>query len=140
MEKGGGMEEEDRRREAALAATPLLLPGFKSSKVSQAQLDKFRELHKRRLQIKEISKNKRKSKVNGNGSPKGQKEGHVTRVCKEKEAATTAMPEDSNVPKAKGNTYLMSPDEAAQMSMPKKRQKLYWGLDTKERWERKSNM
>lgn len=42
MEEGAG--DEDQRRESALASTPLFNPNFKSSKVSQAQLDKFKVL------------------------------------------------------------------------------------------------
>ena len=34
--------EENQMREAALASTPLFQPNFKSSKVTQAQLDKFK--------------------------------------------------------------------------------------------------
>lgn len=41
----GDEGEEEKRREAALAGTPLLQAGFRSSKVSQAQLDKFRVLY-----------------------------------------------------------------------------------------------
>ncbi|MQL74353.1 hypothetical protein Taro_006708 [Colocasia esculenta] len=105
MEMGGGTEEEDdARREDALAAAPLLQSGFKSSKVSQSQLDKFRELHNRRLQIKEGSKDRRKSRGNANGNAKGQKKEVDVKVCKEKD--TTALPEDSNIPMAKGKSHL----------------------------------
>ncbi|URE32831.1 PP2Cc, partial [Musa troglodytarum] len=46
-------EAEDARREAALACTPLFQPNFRPSKATQAQLDKLKELHKKRLQLKE---------------------------------------------------------------------------------------
>ncbi|CAA6671322.1 unnamed protein product [Spirodela intermedia] len=101
------VEGEEERRETALAGTPLLQAGFKSSKVSQAQLDKFRKLHKLRLQMKESAKERGKRKDR----------------------------------KVDGGMDIQHGDEPAAPALtPKKRQKLYWGLDTKERWERKSNM
>ncbi|CAA7408415.1 unnamed protein product [Spirodela intermedia] len=133
------VEGEEERRETALAGTPLLQAGFKSSKVSQAQLDKFRKLHKLRLQMKESAKERGKRKVNTNKSSKGQKK--EVSIKEGKEDETTAKREDSNIPISNANNDLLNPDEAAASALtPKKRQKLYWGLDTKERWERKSNM
>ncbi|XP_009414716.3 uncharacterized protein LOC103995755 isoform X2 [Musa acuminata AAA Group] len=49
----GDDQAEDARREAALACTPLFQPNFRPSKATQAQLDKLKELHKKRLQLKE---------------------------------------------------------------------------------------
>ncbi|TVT99362.1 hypothetical protein EJB05_55249, partial [Eragrostis curvula] len=80
--RGGGAgdaadgDDETRRKEAALASSRLLDPGFKPSKLSQDQLDKFKELHKKRLQIKEKQTCKRKSKGNTGWSTK------VTEHCK----------------------------------------------------------
>ncbi|KAG1347082.1 putative protein FAM204A [Cocos nucifera] len=53
-----------------------------------------------------------------------------------KDVSASGVTEDSNISKLKENTCLVektNPD-------PKKRRKLHWGLDTKERWERKANM
>uniref|UniRef100_A0A0D9V4B7 Uncharacterized protein n=1 Tax=Leersia perrieri TaxID=77586 RepID=A0A0D9V4B7_9ORYZ len=59
VDNGGGDEAE---KEDALAASKLFDPDFKPSKISQDRLDKFKELHKKRLQIKEKSKCKEKSR------------------------------------------------------------------------------
>ncbi|KAF8696069.1 hypothetical protein HU200_036957 [Digitaria exilis] len=65
--RGGGAgdgagDDEAKRKEEALASSRLLDPGFKPSKLSQDRLDKFKELHKKRLQIIEKPKHKRKPK------------------------------------------------------------------------------
>ncbi|PKU66811.1 hypothetical protein MA16_Dca014418 [Dendrobium catenatum] len=153
-------EAELERREAALAATPILQPDFRSSKVTQAQLDKFKvlvnetakpsivliqkrgfvilsftneELNKRRLQLKEKSKDI--------GKPKGKASqvvkacsGLIEDGCKSKLANNTI--EASNLSAAKGKVIL---DDVV-ATVPKKKKKLHWGLEAKERWERKSNM
>ncbi|KAL7232031.1 hypothetical protein ACSBR2_010116 [Camellia fascicularis] len=98
-------EEEDERREAAIATRASLQPNFKPDGVSQSQLSKFQELHRRRLQIK--AKSKIKKKATGN---------------------TTK------------DTFSQQQENVAVHIGTKKRQKLHWGLDTKERWERKANM
>ncbi|XP_028125505.1 uncharacterized protein LOC114322402 isoform X4 [Camellia sinensis] len=101
-------EEEDERREAAIATRASLQPNFKPDGVSQSQLSKFQELHRRRLQIKAKSKIKKKAKgISGN---------------------TTK------------DTFSQQQENVAVHIGTKKRQKLHWGLDTKERWERKANM
>uniref|UniRef100_A0A0E0JMN6 Uncharacterized protein n=1 Tax=Oryza punctata TaxID=4537 RepID=A0A0E0JMN6_ORYPU len=65
--RGGGAGDADggdgaKRMEDALASSRLLDPDFKPSKLSQDQLDKFKELHKKRLQIMEKPKGKGKSR------------------------------------------------------------------------------
>ncbi|OEL24789.1 hypothetical protein BAE44_0014192 [Dichanthelium oligosanthes] len=69
---GGDGDGEGKSKEEALASSRLLDPGFKPSKLSQDRLDKFKvnylichlmqELHKKRLQITEKPKDKRKPK------------------------------------------------------------------------------
>uniref|UniRef100_A0A804NEY5 Uncharacterized protein n=2 Tax=Zea mays TaxID=4577 RepID=A0A804NEY5_MAIZE len=59
----GDAGDEAKKKEAALASSRLLDPAFKPSKLSQDRLDKFKELHKKRLQITEKPKYKRKLKV-----------------------------------------------------------------------------
>ncbi|KAI3794196.1 hypothetical protein L1987_36825 [Smallanthus sonchifolius] len=122
--------EEDERREAAIASVSCLNPKFTSSSaVSQARLSKFQELHKRRLQIKEKSKIKNKSKGRSTRSNKlEQKDNH---------AKTTE--DNSNLVSLDTHQDVVPKDVVAQKAS-KKPQKLHWGLDTKERWERKSNM
>ncbi|KAG6743127.1 hypothetical protein POTOM_054073 [Populus tomentosa] len=90
------------------------------------------ELHKRRLQLK--SKIHKKSK-DGTGKSHG-------KDLKSKDTATNI--EDSGVPDLKpldDNANFSAPqDNVSAHHSEKKRQKLHWGLDTKERWERKANM
>ncbi|KAL5220109.1 hypothetical protein ABZP36_024822 [Zizania latifolia] len=60
MGRGGAGDadggDEAKRKEDALASSRLLDPDFKPSKLSQDRLEKFKELHKKRLQIKEKPK------------------------------------------------------------------------------------
>ncbi|KAD1573184.1 hypothetical protein R6Q59_008149 [Mikania micrantha] len=122
------MEEEDRR-EAAIALVASLNPKFKpSSTVSQARLSKFQELHKRRLQIKEKFKNKKKSKGRSSGPIKLEKKDN-----NEDESNSISLNNHQE------HVFSMQKDVEGQIAL-KKPQKLHWGLDTKERWERKSNM
>ncbi|XP_028125504.1 uncharacterized protein LOC114322402 isoform X3 [Camellia sinensis] len=106
-------EEEDERREAAIATRASLQPNFKPDGVSQSQLSKFQELHRRRLQIKAKSKIKKKAK----GEILVGISGNTTK-----------------------DTFSQQQENVAVHIGTKKRQKLHWGLDTKERWERKANM
>lgn len=129
LQKG---EEEDEKREEAIASNPSLQPDFKPKRVTQEQLSKLQELHKRRLQIK--SKIHKKSK-DGTGKSHG-------KDLKSKDTGTNI--EDSGVPDLKpldDNANFSAPqDNVSAHHSEKKRQKLHWGLDTKERWERKANM
>ncbi|KAL5148786.1 hypothetical protein HKD37_13G035768 [Glycine soja] len=153
-------EEEDRRREAAIASSSCLRPNFNPKGITQDQLSKFRvgapfhsvhysffstsptskklELHKRRLLLKSKSKFKMKSKDRANKKSHGD-------VLSSQNGGT----QGSNVDHKESNLwndcegfdsrYEDSKDDIPVMSAPKK-QKLHWGLDTKNRWERKSNM
>ncbi|KAK3161618.1 hypothetical protein QOZ80_1BG0079370 [Eleusine coracana subsp. coracana] len=122
---------EAKRKEAALASSRLLDPGFKPSKLSQDQLDKFKELHKKRLQIKEKEKHKRKSKGSTTWNTK------ITQDCKSMDKDESA----DNTPAAHNTSSPteIQGDPASALSSRNKR-KLHWGLDVKERWERKANM
>ncbi|KAH8483345.1 hypothetical protein Peur_064304 [Populus x canadensis] len=135
-------EEEDEKREEAIASNPSLQPNFKPQRVTQDQLSKLQELHKRRLQIK--SKIHKKSK-DGTGKSHGKdlksKKSHG-KDLKSKDTGTNI--EDSGAPDLKpldDNASFSTPqDNVSAHHSEKKRQKLHWGLDTKERWERKANM
>ncbi|XP_043698955.1 protein FAM204A [Telopea speciosissima] len=139
-----GMESDDdvnERGEAAIAVTPALQPNFQSTSVTKDQLNKFKELHKRRLQIKEGSKIQKSSK----GKTGVAKNAHVKEADAKnsKDEDINVMLEDSGVSISKGNTNsvsLLQQEKVVTHVAPKKRQKLHWGLDTKERWERKANM
>ncbi|XP_055803619.1 LOW QUALITY PROTEIN: uncharacterized protein LOC129872725 [Solanum dulcamara] len=136
----GSMEEDDGRREAAIASAPSLQPNFTTKNgVNPAQISKFQELHRRRLKTKTKSKVKDKSKgtlvesemYNGKD---------VNAKCKEiidEKLIKTAK--DPRITLSIGSTTDLSSSQEDN-TLSKKRQKLHWGLDTKERWERKSNM
>ncbi|XP_057949951.1 uncharacterized protein LOC131144961 isoform X2 [Malania oleifera] len=126
--------EEDKRREAAIASSPSLQPNFKSESVTEDQISKFQELHRRRLQIKSRSKGQKKSKDGiGKSDTKGLRDGN-----------SSIPSNDSSISISKSNIVsdnsVLQQDNLAIDLVSKKRQKLHWGLDTKERWERKANM
>ncbi|PWA68535.1 hypothetical protein CTI12_AA307850 [Artemisia annua] len=138
-------DEDDKRKEAAIASVadslnPKLKP---SSSSSQARLSKFQELRKRRLEIKEKSKTKKKSKGRlSRPSGLDEKDSHGEECASEKASKAAAVEDTSNFIALDRHQENVStvPNDVALRIVPKKPQKLYWGLDTKERWERKSNM
>ncbi|CAF1886569.1 BnaC02g06420D [Brassica napus] len=111
-------EAEENRKEALLASTQSLQPNFNRSNVTQKQISKLQELHKRRMKIKANSK-KHKAKQ----QRRAVEDGESSKVLKESTSSSSS-------------TTTLEQQPAA----PMKPQKLYWGLDTKERWERKANM
>ncbi|KAA3474590.1 protein FAM204A [Gossypium australe] len=132
-------EDEDNRRETAIASTRSLQPNFKPVGVTPQQLSKFQELHRRRLQIKAKSKIHKK--------PKDQAKRfcakYMNSACSQESDSNTKV-EDESVPNSKShseddNPFTLQDNDVVQLAT-KKRQKLHWGLDTKERWERKANM
>ncbi|WMV16853.1 hypothetical protein MTR67_010238 [Solanum verrucosum] len=146
------MEEDDGRREAAIGSAPSLQPNFTNKNgVNNAQISKFqtkeiqnllaelRELHRRRLKIKAKSKVKDKSKGTLVSTKKYNGE-DVNAKCKE-------ITDENSIETAKDPRITLSISSTADLSssqedntLSRKQQKLHWGLDTKERWERKSNM
>ncbi|OAY57095.1 uncharacterized protein LOC110608476 isoform X2 [Manihot esculenta] len=131
------VEGEDERKEAAIASTPSLQPGFKPTRVSQEQVFKLQELHKRRLKIKSKLQ---KNSEDGSGTSRSHGKG-----LKHSDGKDTARKiEDRSVANLKKHLDIVnSPQQLDNLAVdkaPKKRQKLHWGLDTKERWERKANM
>ncbi|KAH7650653.1 hypothetical protein IHE45_20G003300 [Dioscorea alata] len=124
-----GNDEEDARRETALAAGISFQADSKPSRITEVQLDKLKELHKKRLRIKERSNAKVKSI------------GKQTKFVKKSEDhGTNDPPERMNGPHLSNSIGNACLDEIAETLTIKKRRKLYWGLDPKERWERKANM
>ncbi|KAL3618960.1 hypothetical protein CASFOL_037188 [Castilleja foliolosa] len=127
-------QEVDERREAAIASSASLRPNFKpKSGLTESQLAKFQELHKRRLQIKARSKAHKKDKGLGYGISKPHKMAVEVRDCTE-----PIKPPDAQ--RKLANVSSLEEGNVAGKSVANKRQKLHWGLDAKERWERKSNM
>ncbi|KAJ3670691.1 hypothetical protein LUZ60_008117 [Juncus effusus] len=117
------MEVEEETKREREEATPL--PAFKpKSIVSQGQIDKFKELSQKLLQVKGKNEQKSKSKATSIASK---------RKCIDLDSATN---EEASNPNTCTDTKL---DEMPS-SRPKYKKKLHWGLDTKEKWERKSNM
>jgi hypothetical protein len=117
-------EAEENRKEALLASTQSLQPNFSGSNVTQKQISKLQELHKRRMQIKANSKIHTKPKASKNSQFRAIEDGKSSKKLKESTSSST----------------LEQQQHKTVVTVPKKRQTLYWGLDTRERWERKANM
>ncbi|KAG7550825.1 hypothetical protein ISN45_Aa06g015740 [Arabidopsis thaliana x Arabidopsis arenosa] len=118
-------EAEENRKEALLASTLSLQPNFNRSNVSQKQISKLQELHKRRMQIKANTKiHKKKPKATKTSQSKAIKDGESSNKLKESTSSSSTLDEQNKT----------------LVTVPKKPQKLFWGLDTRERWERKANM
>ncbi|KAL3719440.1 hypothetical protein ACJRO7_004409 [Eucalyptus globulus] len=128
------MEEEDVRREAAIASAPSLQPNFKSPGVTKDQLSKFQELHKKRMQIKKKSEQKR---CKDETRKFIKKPNSKNRIDKETSVEDSSL--SNSGLNSKENSSGEQQDRQQQITSMK-RQKLHWGLDVKERWERKSNM
>ncbi|KAG7555444.1 hypothetical protein ISN44_As11g015840 [Arabidopsis suecica] len=121
-------EAEENRKEALLASSLSLQPNFNRSNVSQKQISKLQELHKRRMQIKANTKIlKKKPKASKYSQSKVIEDGESSNKLKESTSSSSSTLEEQN-----HNKTLVT--------VPKKPQKLFWGLDTRERWERKANM
>lgn len=134
---GGGLREADgddegSGKEEALASSRLLDPGFKPSKLSQDRLDKFKELHKKRLQIKEKQKYKGKSRGSTERNTKVANDFKLT-------SKDTSVDNTTVDVQHTASTTEIQVDLAPSLPLRNKR-KLHWGLDVKERWERKANM
>ncbi|GAB4832325.1 hypothetical protein Ancab_006339 [Ancistrocladus abbreviatus] len=95
-----------------------------------------KELHRRRLQIKSKIKTKKK--------PKDEMGKFQEEIVKKKDC-----PDENSDQVVKASCAAMSSSDSNDVSsfqkvdinhILKKRQKLHWGLDVKERWERKANM
>ncbi|KAJ0232602.1 hypothetical protein HA466_0288510 [Hirschfeldia incana] len=115
-------EAEENRKEALLASTESLQPNFNRSNISQKQISKLQELHKRRMKIKANSKILKKPKAKQKQQSGAVEDGESSKVLKE------------------ASTLEQQHNKTLVTAAPMKPQKLYWGLDTKERWERKANM
>ncbi|XP_021801448.1 uncharacterized protein LOC110745635 [Prunus avium] len=132
-------DKEDERKEAAIASTPCLQPNYKPRRITQDQLSKFQELHRRRLQIKSTSKIEKKPK---GGTGKSHSKGLNAKHSANQDSIvpienSTNFNSESH---QKESSSFVQQEGIATCHAPQKRQKLHWGLDTKERWERKANM
>lgn len=122
-------KEEDERREAATASSQSLQPNFKAKGVTQEQLSKFQELHRRRLQIKSKSKFHKKPKGSAYGTSKS--DGEDLNSKHHGDMETSATIEDSSASNLKSHNNDISSSvqhhNVAASLAPKKRQKLHWG-------------
>ncbi|XP_057784255.1 uncharacterized protein LOC131001694 isoform X2 [Salvia miltiorrhiza] len=137
MERGS-REEADERREAVISSATSLRPNFKPNPgITESQLSKFQELHRRRLQIKAKSKiHKRDKGADGKGKTH-KKLAEIQESSDQEPSKPTTMDGTGDLkPENRVGNASCGVDNVA----AKTRHKLYWGLDTKERWERKSNM
>jgi len=118
---GGAGDDEAKRKKEALASSRLLDPGFKPSKLSQDRLDKFKELHKKRLQITEKPKHKRKLKGTTGRSTKVNDDYKFP----DKDESADSSPRDVHY---SSSVTVIQEDPASAMSSRNKR-KLHWGID-----------
>uniref|UniRef100_I1NW79 Uncharacterized protein n=1 Tax=Oryza glaberrima TaxID=4538 RepID=I1NW79_ORYGL len=135
--RGGGTGDADggdgaKRKEDALASSRLLDPDFKPSKLSQDRLDKFKGI------TQETVANKGKPKCKGKSRGSTKKNTKVTSDCsivdKDESIGNVAIDVQHTASAAGTQVDLAS-------SFPSRnKRKLHWGLDVKERWERKANM
>ncbi|KAL1536926.1 hypothetical protein AAHA92_29500 [Salvia divinorum] len=134
-------EEADERREAAIASAACLRPNFKpKSGITESQLSKFQELRRRRLQIKAKSKIHKQDK-GANGKGKTHKKPAEIQQSSDQGTSKPTMNGTADLkPENRVVNVSSEVDNVARNTGVKTRQKLFWGLDTKERWERKSNM
>ncbi|KAH6784637.1 hypothetical protein C2S52_009596 [Perilla frutescens var. hirtella] len=134
-------EEADDRRETVIASAASLRPNFKpKTGITESQLSKFQELHRRRLQIKAKSKIHKRDK-GANGKGKSHKMAIEIQECTDQDPSKPTQDSTSaSKPESRVGSLLSEADNVTRNAAVKTRQKLYWGLDTKERWERKSNM
>ncbi|KAF3326621.1 protein FAM204A [Carex littledalei] len=114
---GEETEKEEKKRKASLAT----IPAFNSkSKVTQSQIDKFKELNQKLLQIKETNNQKINIKGNSNTrkrpcvelEPKANKDASVTTKCTEPKRPQIFEP-----------AQLEEPEHVPQ----KYKRKLHWG-------------
>ncbi|CAI9763532.1 unnamed protein product [Fraxinus pennsylvanica] len=139
MERG---EEDDERREASIASAESLRPNFKpKSSITPSQLSKFQELHRRRLQIKARSKIKKKPRGIADSDGKSHEKDINCKECTYENLSKSIVNSGVlSLENSLGHTSPLEKGKVAASKASKERQKLHWGLDTKERWERKSNM
>jgi hypothetical protein len=136
MEEEG---DEDRRREAAIAATPVLQPNFQAESVSHEQLQKLKELRRRRLQIKKTTSSFKKMKGKTTADKTTKASEVITKDDITQKDPESIVPEESYHYVKNVDVHKTSKEQNVPLPW-KRRQKLHWGLDTRERWERKGNM
>ncbi|XP_012855952.1 PREDICTED: uncharacterized protein LOC105975316 [Erythranthe guttata] len=121
-------QEADERREAAIASSVSLRPNFKpKTGLTESQLSKFQELHKRRLQIKAKSKVHKRDK--GDGRSKSHKKAIGIHHCIDQETSQPAV-ESTSVQIQESrlvNISSVEEDSVAKDSAANRRQKLHWG-------------
>uniref|UniRef100_A0ACD5W0V9 Uncharacterized protein n=1 Tax=Avena sativa TaxID=4498 RepID=A0ACD5W0V9_AVESA len=118
-----GRDEASGKEEAL--ASRLLDPEFKPSKLSQDRLDKFKELHKKWLQINEKPKYKGKSRGSTSRN---------TKVCSDSKFSDEDKSFYNTVIDVHHTASTTGTQENHAASLPlRNKRKLHWGLDVKER-------
>lgn len=123
-------------REAALAESPAINGTLHTNSVTSTQLRKLQELRHKRLQLKKAG-----VPFAASANPKKQNK----RMANLKDNLVDWVGSDLPLAENPQGTVERQELRATEIIAPaqkqsKKRQKLSWGLDTKERWERKGNM
>lgn len=123
----------DNDKERALASAPALQPNFWSESVTKEQLAKLQALRRQRLQLKHTS-----VLSNKKGERKVETHKSSSSMSCSKDHAKTSVNMNAN---RRSEPLDLDCEESEKANLPRKRpHKLHWGLDTKERWERKGNM
>ncbi|KAL9231320.1 hypothetical protein vseg_006561 [Gypsophila vaccaria] len=112
----------------------------KSSGVTQNQISKFQELQRRRLQLMSKPKNK-KFKTKGAKS-KSRNENLETKESLDENLDQCVKDAGNATSSSQGceTNDLSSSSPRSDVHPVFQKKKLHWGLDSKERWERKANM
>ncbi|XP_021755096.1 uncharacterized protein LOC110720380 isoform X3 [Chenopodium quinoa] len=110
--------EGDGRSKASIASNP----SFKSSAISQDRLAKFRIADKKDKFVSE------------DFDTQGSVDDHVDEYEGLKDSGVKCSP------KGEDDNKVLSSTSRGDVHPALKKKKLHWGLDAKERWERKANM
>ncbi|XP_074279066.1 uncharacterized protein LOC141604419 [Silene latifolia] len=129
--------DDDVNRAAANGSNTDVPSNLKLTRVTHHQLSKFQELQRRRLQLISKPKNK-KFKAKG-AKPKLQKEELGTKGFPDDNSDQGINVTNSNSHETESNEVLSSSTQV-NIHPAFQKKKLHWGLDSKERWERKANM
>ncbi|KAK9091357.1 hypothetical protein Sjap_024534 [Stephania japonica] len=122
--------EEDERKEASIAKSAALQPEFRSKSLKEEQIEKFKELHKKRLQIKAKTKIHKISRGNTSGTGKKHKKGIISDFV-QKQDSDVILEESGNLA-LKGNAEELPSlqlDKSNASLGTKNPQKLYWGYN-----------
>eukprot|EP00250_Pteridium_aquilinum_P015732 c22730_g1_i1 orf=129-560(+) len=126
----------DNDKEVALASALALQPNFMSQSVSKEQIAKLQALRYRRLQLKHNKAFMEKKESQDMKGVKRLKVNDSISCSKSNVKTSTTLLKDGD-----SKHLELNRKEVEKSYHPRKRShKLRWGLEIKERWERKGNM